>query len=153
MPQIPIGTTAPSERAADDDDEWPTQLEEIAAGGGRSKHLLEALILLNRYYEPIKQSYEEVHRLQLLEYYLITKKWSAHQIEQDLINDDVIKPRKSKSDAADAAADAADDAGGESAAAFDREWQSQMDALLQPIWDSMRELDRSNTIRHRPPVR
>ena len=32
-----------------------------------------------------------------------------HQIEQDLINDEVIKPRKNKSDATD---DAADDAGG-----------------------------------------
>ena len=82
----------------DDDEWWPSELEAIAAEGGRAKHLLEALLLLNRYHESIQKSFErEADRLQLLEYYLRTVKWSAHQIEQDLINDGVIKPRKKKS--------------------------------------------------------
>jgi len=93
---------------ADDDEWWPGQLAAIAAGGGRTKHLLEALLLLNRYHEPIQRFYDtEADRLQLVRFYLRNKKWKARQIEQDLIADGVIKPRKNKQRGSSAAASAA----------------------------------------------
>lgn len=50
---------------ADDDEWWPSELEAIAAEGGRAKHLLEALLLLNRYHESIQRFYDrETDRLQ-----------------------------------------------------------------------------------------
>ena len=80
----------------------------MVQGGGRTKHLLEALLLLNRYHEPIQRFYDtETDRLQLVRFYLRTKKWKARQIEQDLVDDGVIKPRKNKQRGSSAAASAA----------------------------------------------
>ena len=122
---------------AGDDEWWPGQLAAIATDGGRARHLLEALLLLNRYHEPIQRFYDtEADRLQLVRFYLRTKKWTARRIEQDLIADGVIKPRKKmkggsaaadagKADASpaadDDAADAADAAGEADASASDNE--------------------------------
>ena len=84
---------------------------------GRTKHLLEALLLLNRYHEPIQRFYQdETARLELMEFYLRTKKIKAREIELNLIDDGVIKPRKKKkggSAAVDASPGAAAAAAGE----------------------------------------
>ena len=106
---------------ADDDEWWPGQLAAMVQDGGRTKHLLEALLLLNRYHEPIRRFYDtEADRLQLVRFYLRTKKWTARQIEQDLIADGVIKPRKNKQRGSSAAVAAAA-AGEADASASDNE--------------------------------
>ena len=82
---------------ADDDEWWPELFAGMVKDGSRTKHLLEALLLLNRYHEPIQRFYQdEAAGLELMELYLHTNKWTARQIEQDLIDDGVIKQRKKK---------------------------------------------------------
>jgi hypothetical protein len=78
---------------AADDDWWPRLLEELAAGtgGGRARHLLEALLALDRHYAAIQCAYTHANRLQLLRYYLLGQQWSARQIEADLLQDGVIR--------------------------------------------------------------
>ena len=85
-------------------------------GGDPTKQLLEAMLLLNRYHEPIRNFCDtEKDRLQMIKFYL--PDWKAINIETDLIHDGVIKRRKKKrgSKAAAAAADesGASDRGGE----------------------------------------
>jgi hypothetical protein len=77
---------------AADDDWWPQLLEELAAraGGGRAKHLLEALLVLGRHYAAIQCGYTHANRLQLLRYYLLAQQWSARQIEADLLQDGIL---------------------------------------------------------------
>ena len=77
---------------AADDDWWPRLLEELAAraGGGRARHLLEALLALGRHYAAIQCAYTHANRLQLLRYYLLAQQWSARQIEADLLQDGIL---------------------------------------------------------------
>ena len=79
-----------SEPAADDE-WWPLLLKAIGAAGGRAKHLIQALFMLDCHYAAIQEAYGQAERLRLLRYYLLTKKWSAREIEADLLQDGVIE--------------------------------------------------------------
>jgi len=74
----------------DQDEWWPTLLTEVAAAGGRAKHLLTALFTLDRHHSAIVASYYKADRLHLMRYYLLTKRWSGHEIELDLQQDGVV---------------------------------------------------------------
>jgi hypothetical protein len=76
----------------DDDEWWPELLGEVAvaAGGGRTRHVLQALFLLDIHSSAIAELYNAAARLQLMRYYLLTKQ-SARQIEAELLQDGVIE--------------------------------------------------------------
>jgi len=84
---------------ADDDEWWPRQLRAVAAAaaaaaaaaGGQTKHLLRSLFMLDHHHKAICEVYGQAERLRLMRYYLLTKKWSAREIEADLLQDGVIK--------------------------------------------------------------
>lgn len=78
-------------KPANDDEWWPQLLAEITAAGGRTKHLTLALRTLDCHEEAISNSYSNANRLRLMRYYLLTKQWSAQQIEADLLQEGVIE--------------------------------------------------------------
>ena len=79
-----------SEPAADDE-WWPLLLKAIGAAGGRAKHLIQALFILDTHYAAIQEAYGQAERLRLMRYYLLKKQWSAREIEADLLQDGVIE--------------------------------------------------------------
>ena len=68
----------------DDSEWWPELLGQVAAAGGRAKHLLTALFALDRHHSAIVASYYKADRLRLMRFYLLKKRWSGHEIELDL---------------------------------------------------------------------
>ena len=80
---------------ADDDEWWPQLLQPIAAAGGRAKHLIQALFMLDCHYAAIQEAYGQAERMQLMRYYLLGKQWSALEIENDLLQDGIIEAEPS----------------------------------------------------------
>jgi hypothetical protein len=75
---------------ANEEEWWPELLEKVAAAGGRAKHLLTALFALDSHHSAIVESYDKADWLQLMRYYLLTKRWSGCEIESDLKRDGIV---------------------------------------------------------------